>query len=76
MPESGATAFAWSSLVVPACALVAIGLLYAAIHPPMRKNARREGTSRQKKSGRLSKNKNKKRSMAARGILVVPESGL
>lgn len=37
---NAASSFGWSSLVLPACAAIAVGLFVAAMHPPgMRKNA-------------------------------------
>ena len=64
-------AFSLTTLVVPTCALVAIGLLYATTRAPgMRPNLRRKA----KRSGKLSQNRT--RSMASRGILVVPKEGL
>lgn len=64
--------FSLGSFLVPACALIAVGIFYAAVRltPGMKPNRARKASA----SGKMKRNR--KRSMASRGILVVPKEGL
>lgn len=73
-----ASSFGWSSLVLPACAAIAVGLFVAAMHPPgMRKNAGK-GRRQRRPAPRIMKQRKgrPKGSLVSRGILVAPEKGL
>lgn len=73
MPETPISplTFSLTTLVVPMCALVAVGLFFAATRGPGLKPNR---PRKRPRSGNLKPNR--KRSMASRGILVVPKEGL
>lgn len=71
--------FSFGSFLVPACALVAVGIFYAAVrltpgNVKMRRNPKRKAPRARKASGKI--HPNRKRSLASRGILVVPKAGL
>jgi hypothetical protein len=67
--------FSLGNLLVPTCALVAVGIFYAAVRlTPGSAKMRQNRTRKRARSGNL--NPNRKRSLAARGILVLPKEGL